>query len=84
MAILKSDTKEIILDDNSPVMNAAEELGVTFGCRQGFCGTCKTKILEGMENLEPKNDQENSLDMEPDERSMCQCKIKSGTVKIRV
>ncbi|MGV8150246.1 MAG: 2Fe-2S iron-sulfur cluster-binding protein [Candidatus Woesearchaeota archaeon] len=84
MAILKTDTKEIEVPDNSPIMDAAEELGVPFGCRQGVCGTCKTEVLEGMENLEPKTDREIDLNLEGNERSMCQCKIKSGTVKIRV
>ena len=84
MAILKTDSKEVALEDNSPVMNAAEELGVSFGCRSGFCGTCKTEVVEGMENLEPKNQQENDMNLEPNIRLMCQCKIKQGFVKIRL
>lgn len=83
MAILKTDNKEVELVDGSPVMNAAEELGIAFGCRQGVCGTCKVEVVEGMENLEPKTQQELDLGLEGNERSMCQCKIKSGTVKIR-
>lgn len=83
MAILKTDSKEIEVPDGSPTMNAAEELGVPFGCRQGVCGTCKVEVVEGMENLEPKNDRELELNLDGNYRSMCQCKIKSGTVKIR-
>ncbi|GIU69458.1 MAG: ferredoxin IV [Candidatus Woesearchaeota archaeon] len=83
MAILKTDTKEVELPDGSPTMNAAEELGVPFGCRQGVCGTCKVEVVEGMENLEPKTEREIELNLSPNERSMCQCKIKSGVVKIR-
>ena len=66
MAILKTDNKEVEVPDGSSTMNAAEELGVSFGCRQGVCGTCKTEVVDG------------------NYRSMCQCKIKSGTVKIRL
>ncbi len=84
MAILKTDTKEIEVPDGSPIMNAAEELGVPFGCRQGVCGTCKTEVVEGMENLDPKNEAELDLNFDGNYRSMCQCKIKSGVVKIRL
>lgn len=83
MAILKTDTKEIEIPDGSAVMNAAEELGVPFGCRQGVCGTCKVEVVEGMENLESKNDRELELNFDGNYRSMCQCKIKTGVVKIR-
>lgn len=84
MAKLKTDTKELEVPDGSPIMNAAEELGVPFGCRQGVCGTCKTEVIEGMDNLEPKNDRENEMGLDEHHRLMCQCKIKSGEVKIRV
>ena len=84
MAVLKTDTKEVQVADDAPVMDAAEELGVSFGCRQGFCNTCRTEILEGMENLSEKDQQEIDINLEPNERLMCQCKIKKGTVKIRV
>jgi ring-1,2-phenylacetyl-CoA epoxidase subunit PaaE len=44
------------------VLEAAEEHGVEipFSCRQGQCGTCKTKLLGG----EVKMDAENGLDAE--------------------
>ena len=84
MAILKSETAQVELPDDSPVIDAAEQLGVPFGCRQGMCGTCKTEVLEGMENLCEKNDRENDMDLQPNQRLMCQSKIKKGTVKIRV
>ncbi len=84
MAILKTDAKEITLNDGAAVIDAAEELGVPFGCRQGICGACKTEVVEGMENLGEKNAEENDMALEPNERLMCQCKIVKGTVKIKV
>jgi len=65
-----------------PIMNAAEELGVPFMCRQGICGTCTVKVIEGMDNLEEKNDKETSMGLDDDQRLCCQAKIKSGNVKI--
>ena len=44
------------------VLEAAEELGVAIpsSCRQGQCGTCKTKLLEG----DVRMDAEEGLDPE--------------------
>ena len=84
MAILKTDDNQVEVTNGEAILNAAEELGVPFGCRAGVCGTCKTKVIEGMENLSEKNEQENEMDLEEGERLMCQCKIKSGEVKIQV
>jgi len=83
MAILKTDSQEVTVNDGDSIMNAAEELGVTFGCRQGMCGTCKVEVLEGMENLSEKNDNENQSGLADNERLCCQAKINGGTVKIR-
>lgn len=83
MATLKSDEQEVEVQDGEKTMNAAEQLGVPFGCRQGICGTCKVEVVEGMENLSERNDQENAMGLADAERLMCQCAIKQGLVKIR-
>jgi len=69
--------------DNEQIKDKAEELGIIFGCKQGRCGTCRSTVLEGMENLFEKNDREINMGLEGNERLICQCKIKSGVVKIK-
>ena len=69
--------------DNSEIKYKAEELGILFGCKQGRCGTCRTNVMEGIENLGEKNEKEINMGLEGNERLMCQCKIKSGVVKLK-
>jgi ferredoxin-NADP reductase len=54
--------KTCVVRSGQTVLEAAEELGVAIpsSCRQGQCGTCKTKLLEG----EVRMDVEEGLDPE--------------------
>ena len=83
MATIKADNKEVNLEDQKPIKEACEQLGVLFGCEQGYCGTCKIEVLEGMENLSEINDKEEEMGLEKNFRLACQCKIKQGLVKIK-
>ncbi len=70
--------------DGSKVKEAAERLGIPFGCKQGICGTCKIEILEGSDNLNELNEQEEYFgDRDKKHRLACQCSILKGTVKIK-
>ncbi|MBE7557512.1 (2Fe-2S)-binding protein [bacterium] len=59
------------------VLNAVEAVNgeLPFGCHHGTCSTCMTRVVSGMENLDPPNEQEKStlsdFDAEPDQRLMC-------------
>ena len=59
-AILASADRDIELRAG-PIRDAAEELGVPFGCKQGICGTCEVEVLEGQDNLEAKNNKEENM-----------------------
>jgi len=73
-------------NDNDDLVDKAEELGIPFGCIDGRCGSCRVEVTEGMDKLSERT--KNELDMGLDEsenyRLICQCKIKSGVVKIKV
>ena len=80
------EIKEIKDNDNSDLIDKAEELGVAFGCQDGRCGSCRVEVVEGMENLSERTQNEIDVGIGEDEpfRLMCQCRIKNGVVKIIV
>ena len=74
------------VEDGSRIEDACEEAGVPFACSGGICGTCIVEVLEGMENLSDPTQAEIDFIGEQGvkkERMACQCRIKSGTVKIK-
>jgi ferredoxin len=81
MAKLVFKGKEIKVSDGSS-LSIMSSHGVIFGCNSGMCGVCKCKVLKGMENLTPLTENEELHSLEKDERLLCQCKIKKGTVEI--
>jgi ferredoxin len=81
MARLIIDGQELLLPDNSPILETCEELGVPFSCQEGQCSTCVIVIEEGMENLATPNPVEEEMGLRDDQRLACQAVIKSGIVK---
>jgi ferredoxin len=60
-----------------------------FSCRSASCGTCRIDVLEGIELLEPPDDEElDVLDIfgdKPDERRLaCQARVRGGEGRVRV
>jgi len=41
------------VEDGHPIQEACEELGVSFACKAGVCGSCRIEVKEGMFNLSP-------------------------------
>ena len=83
--LLFEDTKEEIeVPDGSPITSACEQAGVPIACGEGVCGACVIDVVEGMENLSEFTQAEaDFLGESGCERLACQCKIKSGNVKIK-
>jgi len=71
------------IEDDAPIAPCCEEAGVPFACTEGICGTCVIEVQEGMEQLSSFTQEEIDFLGEPgNERLACQCKIRSGSVKI--
>lgn len=78
------DGETIEVADGAEIQEACEEAGIPFACTEGVCGTCVIEVDEGMENLSPFTEAEEDFLGELDnERLACQCKINSGTAKIK-
>lgn len=87
--IFPDDDITIEVEDGSRLQDAIDESGadIPFGCREGNCATCMIEVLDGMENLNEHTSQE-KVTLLPDEleqniRLACQCKVKSGEVKVK-
>lgn len=61
--------------------------GITYGCREGECGTCITHVMEGAENLSEPGVLELRVLAEnlagKNDRLACQCRVLGGAVKVR-
>lgn len=75
------------LPDNSPLIDLEDIKNneVPFGCRSAACGTCAIDVISGMENLSPKNEDEQdlleTLNMDSDKRRLaCQCMIQGDVI----
>ena len=82
MAKVIIDGVEREVPDGAPLAEVCEAEGIPFSCNSGVCATCQIEVIEGKENLNELNDEEKDLGMDDIHRLSCQCKIKSGVVRI--
>lgn len=82
MAVFSANEETRDIADGGRIMEVAESMGVPFGCHHGVCGACTVTVISGLENLGPKNEAEEDMDLDDDQRLMCQCSISGGTVKV--
>lgn len=76
------------VDEGEKLVDAARRLGssIPFGCTNGVCGTCITKIVSGGENLGSLDAarENNTLEMfgadDGNHRLACQCVVKGNVV----
>ena len=83
MATVKMGDSEVEVQDGELIRDAAEQLGVPFGCKNGICGTCMVDVEEGQENLSELTPEEEDMGRDREHRLACQAKIKEGTVTIK-
>lgn len=75
------DDLEVEVPPGTSLMEVVDAAGadVTFGCRNGTCGTCRVRIVEGIENLSKPTPEErdflSALQAQADERLGCQFRI---------
>jgi ferredoxin len=84
MPVLKSKSNQVELAADQYIMEAAESLGVPFGCERGTCGTCLTEILDGLDHLSKPSRAEIAFGCMSSERLICQCRIIDGEVTLNV
>lgn len=84
-----TDNKTIDVPDGYAMIDMCEDhdTSILFGCRDGACGACMIRVLEGSAHLSPMKDDERdfleTMAAEADERLACQCKV-YGDVKVEV
>jgi len=86
---ITTDKKTFDVAENYPMIDMCEDYdtSILFGCRDGACGACMIRVVQGAENLSPMQDHERdfleTMAAEPNERLACQCRV-FGDVTIEV
>jgi ferredoxin len=83
---IKNDGTTVEVPDGSLLAELDGKCSILFACKAGSCGSCKVKVLEGMENLEAPDDVEKAgletFATGDNERLLCVAKIKKGKVVV--
>lgn len=83
---IKNDGTTVEVPDGSILSELDGKCSILFACKAGSCGSCKVKVLEGMENLEAPDDVEKAgletFATGDNERLLCVAKIKSGKIVV--
>ncbi|OIR15355.1 ferredoxin-1 [mine drainage metagenome] len=71
------------------LIEISEKVGasITYGCREGECGTCMMKITSGMENMSQRSVLEDKVLQENmagrNDRLACQAQVLGGEVSVK-
>jgi len=83
---ITTDNKTIDVVDGYPLIDMCEDhdTSILFGCRDGACGACMVKVIDGADKISPMKDDEKdfleTMAAEPNERLACQCKVYGDVV----
>lgn len=93
MAKAKLTFTDVAITVNIPagtrIIEVSEKVGsgIIYGCREGDCGTCMTRVEDGVENLSEPSALEAKVLKENlagrNDRLACQCQVLGGDVKVR-
>lgn len=93
MPVGKLTFEDVAMTVNVPegtrIIEISEKIGagITYGCREGECGTCLTRVIDGGEHLSDPSALELRVLKENlaghNDRLACQCKVMGGAVTIR-
>ena len=77
---------ELDVDDGTELVDVLDdaETEIEFSCYSGSCVTCCFRVLDGMENLSPRTQEEDEMleEESSDLRLACQCTLLEGSVKV--
>ncbi len=79
----------VSVPEGTRIIEISEKVGagITYGCREGECGTCLTRIVDGEGNLSDPSALELRVLKENlaghNDRLACQCKVMGGDVTVR-
>ncbi len=71
------------------LIEISEKVGasITYGCREGECGTCMMKITSGMENMSQRSVLEDKVLQENmagrNDRLACQAQVLGGEIRVK-
>lgn len=71
------------------LIEISEKVGarITYGCREGECGTCITRITSGMENMSERSVLEDQVLQEnmagSNHRLACQAQVLGGDITVK-
>jgi ferredoxin len=83
---IKTDKLTLDVREGYALIDMCEEhdTSILFGCRDGACGACMVRVIEGADHLSPMQDDERdfleTMAAEPNERLACQCKVYGDVV----
>ena len=84
MGSISLGDKKVEVKDGGEITEACESFGIPFSCKEGVCGSCLIDVVDGKDNLSDLNEKEEAFGLDDKSRRLaCQCKMKSGDVKIQ-
>ena len=83
---VKNTGEEVDVPDGAQLDVLDGQASILFACKSATCGSCMVKVNKGAENLEEPNEDEKiglqAFSNAPNQRLMCQCKIKKGEIEV--
>lgn len=76
--IIGQEKKTVDAEEGATLLEIAQKNGIPMEAAcggNGFCATCKCRIVQGETRASPRNDREEAMGMTGNERLGCQAKV---------